>query len=266
MKLRYLLTTAGVVLLAALAVFQQSAEPRRARAAAESRELLIYCGITMIKPVADIARIIERQEGCRITITKGGSGNLLRSIRVNRVGDLYLPGSESYMETARQEGLVSETVFVGYNKAALMVREGNPRGISSDLASLADPDYYVVIGDPDSGSIGRETRRILERRGIFPEVAANARRLTTDSKDLARMLRDGEADLVVNWYATSTWPENAPYLDALPIDERYAARKRLVLGLLRCSRHPDIAGKFMAYAASEEGRRLFGTYGLYDVR
>ena len=160
---------------------------------------------------------------------------------------------------------MSETVHVGYNKAALMVQKGNPKGITSDLGNLASPDHYVVICNPNSGSIGRETRKILERRGIYDEVARNAQKLTTDSKDLVKVLRNKEADLVINWYATSAWPENQPYMDVLSIDEKYASKKKLVLGLLTFSKHPDIARKFMAYAASEKGRALFQRYGLFDV-
>jgi molybdate transport system substrate-binding protein len=52
------------------------------------RELVIYCGITMIRPMVEIAAIIKKQEGCKIVLTKGGSGNLLKSIRINGVGDL----------------------------------------------------------------------------------------------------------------------------------------------------------------------------------
>jgi molybdate transport system substrate-binding protein len=231
---------------------------------AKKKELLIYCGITMIRPMSEIAEIIAEQENCEIVITKGGSGNLLKSIETNKVGDLYLPGSDSYIQTCLEKGLVTESVFVGYNKAALMVQKGNPKGITADLENLANENYYVVIGNPDSGSIGAETQKILEKKGIFDEVLNNARQLTTDSKDLVGVLVDKEADLVVNWYATSVWPENAPYMDALPIDEEYASKKKLVIGLLSTSQYPDIARKFMEYAASEEGRAIFEKYGLYE--
>ncbi len=232
----------------------------------KKEELLIYCGITMIKPMSEIASLIEEQEDCKIVITKGGSGNLLKSIRTNQVGDLYLPGSDSYIKTAVEEGLVTDTVFVGYNKAAMMVQKGNPKEISAELDNLTDQAYYVVIGNPESGSIGRESKKILEKKGIFEEVQSNARQLTTDSKDLILVLKNKEADLVVNWYATSTWPENEPYVDVLPIDEEYAQKKRLVIGLLDSSKQPDIARRFMEYAASEKGQAIFRKYGLYDVR
>ncbi len=257
------LVLAGVAMLVLWGMLFVSLGCSRQTTDEAERELLIYCGITMIKPMTEIAELIEAQYPCRITITKGGSGNLLKSIRVNQVGDLYLPGSESYIATCLKDGTVTERVHVGHNKAALMVQKGNPRGITADLNNLLRDDYYVVIGNPKSGSIGRETQKILESKGIFNRVTANARHLTTDSKDLIKVLADKEADLVVNWYATATWPENEPYVDALPIDSRFAKPKNLVLGLLKYSRYPEIAREFMALAASAEGRAIFKKYGLY---
>jgi len=258
---------AGALVLAVVVcagVFSGGCGP--SRQGGQRKQLLIYCGITMIRPMTEIARVIEKQENCEIIITKGGSGNLLRSIKTNKVGDLYLPGSDSYMKTCVSEGLATETVHVGYNKAAMMVQKGNPKKITADLANLTSTAYYVVICNPDSGSIGRETQRLLTAKAIFDEVIKNARALTTDSKDIAHALRRKEADLVVNWYATAVWAENEYYMDVLPIDEKYAAKKALVLGLLKTSRHPDIARKFMQYASSDKGRELFSRYGLYDVR
>ncbi|MDY7000898.1 MAG: substrate-binding domain-containing protein [Thermodesulfobacteriota bacterium] len=234
-------------------------------AGAKKKELLVYCGITMIRPMSDIARIIENREDCRIIITKGGSGNLFKSIKTNNVGDLYLPGSDSYIQTCLKEGLVFETAFVGYNKAAMMVQKGNPKGISADLNNFADKRYYVVVGNPNSGSIGKETKNILVKKGIFEKVINNARHLTTDSKNLALVIKNKEADLVINWYATAKWPENEPFIDVLPIDEKFCKKKKLVIGLLNTSKYPEIARKFMKYASSEEGHSLFKKHGFYEV-
>ena len=227
------------------------------------KELLVYCGITMADPISEIARIIEKEEDCKIVVVKGGSGNLLRAIETNKVGDLYLPGCDSYIRTCEKKGLVDESVLVGHNCAALLVQKGNPKSISADLINLTKPEYYVVIGDAHSGSIGKETKKILDKRGIYSQVCQNARHLTSDSKDLVTVLKDKEADLVVNWMATSYWPENEPYVDAIEIDEEYAKPKKLVLGLLTFSHHRGIAEKFMQYASSREGKKLFRKYGLY---
>jgi molybdate transport system substrate-binding protein len=226
------------------------------------KELLIYCGITMIRPMTKIANIIEKQENCKIIITKGGSGNLLKSIKANKMGDLYLPGSDSYIKTCLKENLVSKSALVGHNIAQMMVQKGNPKSITPDLENLLNPEYYVVLGNPQSGSIGRETKKILDKKGIFNKAMANARLLTTDSKDLIKMLKNKEADLVINWYATSVWPENKPYVDVLKINPRYVEPKKLVLGILKTSKYPEIAEKFLNYASSEKGRAIFAEFGL----
>jgi len=231
----------------------------------QHKELLIYCGITMIKPITEIASIIEKQEGVKISIIKGGSGNLLNAIEFNGVGDLFLPGSDSYIKSAREKGLITETAHVGYNRAAMIVQKDNPKNISPTLDSMKSASYYVVIGNPDSGSIGKETKHILTSAGIFDEVLKNTVEMTTDSKRLSEVLINGEADIVINWHAVSTWGANTDFIEVLPIDEQYAQKKRLVLGLLNTSKYPIIARKLMAYASSEKGIKIFDRYGLYHL-
>ncbi len=226
------------------------------------KELLIYCGITMARPMLEIASIIEAQENIDVIIIQGGSGNLLRSIEINKVGDLYLPGSESYIEIAKEKGLIIDTNLVGYNQAAIMVQEGNPLSLTADLNNLADPNYYVVIGNPDSGSIGKETRRILEEEGLFEPVLQNARELTTDSKDLVSVLVEGRADIVINWYAVSLWEGNEEYMDVIPLDPVLAPPKKLILASLRTIREPQLAEIFVQYAISAEGQAIFEKYGF----
>jgi len=232
----------------------------------KQKELLIYCSTTTNKPISEIAGIIEKQEDCKIIIINDGTGNLLKMIRANNVGDLYLPSTDSYIKTCLTEGIVTETVHVGYNEAAIMVQKGNPLDIKADLSNLTNSKYYVVLGNPASSGIGKETAMIFDKAGIKAEAMANAHKFANDSKDLAVVLKKKETDLVVNWYAVSTWPENAPYVTALPIDEKYASRKKLVLGLLGTSKYPDIARRFMEYAASDKGRAIFAKYGFYDVK
>ena len=148
------------------------------------KELLIYCGATMMKPMMEIKEIIEKQENCKIIILKGGSGNLLKSLKISRIGDLYLPGSDSYIQKCKEENLVTDSVFVGYNQAAIMVQKGNPKNISGNLTNFTNKNLFVVIGNPDSGSIGKETKKILQKKDVFEATLENASLLTTDSKKL----------------------------------------------------------------------------------
>lgn len=232
----------------------------------EQKELLIYCGVTMLRPMTEIAEIIEAQENCKIVIESGGSGDLMNTLKTDKVGDLYLPGSDSYINTLKDEGIVTEDVFVGNNKATILVQKDNPLNITNDLNNLVNEEYIVVIGNPESGSIGKETKKILEKAGVFNDVVENASKLTNDSTELMRVIKDKEADIAINWFATSVWDENKDYVEAIEISEDYAATKKLVIGLLDYSQEKELAKVFMNYASSEEGQNIFNKYGLYEVK
>ena len=226
------------------------------------KELLIYCGTTMALPMREIASHIEKQENCEVTILLGGSGNLHQAIMVNKQGDIFLPGMESYIEQAQAEGLISETGVVGINQAALLVAKGNPLNIPADLQALLNPDYRTVLGSPESGSIGRETKRMLDKVGIYQEVVLKTLYMTPDSRDLSKAIKNKAADLVVNWKSTAQWPKYQDVTDVILLGGEIAHPHKLVLGLLKYSTQPQLAHNFIQYAISAEGQAIFASYGF----
>ncbi len=232
--------------------------------ASYKEEMLIYCGITMAHPVKEIARLLEPELGVTIVITQGGSEDLYQSLRAAKKGDLYLPGSASYRKRHLDEGLLGEFVHVGYNQAALMVVKGNPKGLDNDLNHLTRPELKVVIGAPGSGSIGRETQRILDTAGIYDKVRMNTLFLSTDSRNLNYALKQGDADVTINWRATAFFAENRDQLQAIDLPPETAKPKKLLLNLLSFSKMPDKAQRFMAFAASPQGQEIFRKHGFLD--
>ena len=230
----------------------------------EKPELLVYCGITMTHPMLEIAEYVEKEKDCIIRITKGGSGNLLNAIKINKTGDLYLPGSDSYILQGKESGLITSSQLVGYNMAAIVVPKGNPLNISNDPIVFADSKYKTIFADPNSGSIGRMAAGIFEKRGIKDKALNNVMRLSTDSKDITKAIINGEADMGINWYATTLWKENKDKLDGILIDKKYAPVKKLVLARLIYSKHPEIADFFLNTATGPIGEQIFSNYGFIN--
>lgn len=230
----------------------------------ETPELLFYIGITMVKPVMELAEEFEAENNCKIKIIQGGSQDLYDSLSQSKIGDLYMPGSYSYRLNNLSDGYLTEAVLVGYNKAALMVAEGNPLNFTNDLNQLADSNNRVVICNPDSGSIGKETKKILEVFGNYEAVFDNAIFLTTDSRNLTDAIVDHDADICINWYATTVWDDNNDLVDAILIDDEYIEKKMLIMSLLEFSDYPKLTQEFMAYAASNHGKSVFKKYGFID--
>jgi molybdate transport system substrate-binding protein len=235
-------------------------------ARADSDSLLIYCGITMVRPVTELARNFERREKVRIAISQGGSEDLYQSAKRSRQGDIYLPGEPSYRARYVEEGLLSEATVVGYNQMALVVQKGNPRGVKASPQELLRKDLTVMLGNAESGSVGKASKSMLDSVGIYPKVVAKATLLMPDSRALNLAMKRGEADVTVNWRATAFFPENAPHIDVVDLDPKLAQPQALLMMPLIFSHNPPLARRFIEYVASEEGQAVFRKFGFLDNR
>ena len=234
--------------------------------AKEKPELLFYCGITMVHPMSEIARNIEKKENCKIKILQGGSQNLYNSLKSSKLGDIYLPGSNSYIKKNKKDGFFERSVYVGYNKAAIFVQKGNPKHIKN-LDSLLDEDIATVLCNPKSGSIGKNTKKVLLKykgQEFFDDAYDMAIEIGTDSRDLNKALKDKKVDMAVNWRTSAFWLENRPYIEVVEIDSKYAPKKKLMLTSLKFSKHKDIVKKFLDYASGKEGQAIMKKYGFTD--
>ncbi len=232
--------------------------------AEEKIELLFYIGITMVKPINELAKNFKKTHDCEIKILQGGSQDLYDSLKSSQKGDLYLAGSLSYRKKYLPEGLLLDSAFVGYNKVALVIPKGNPKQIPADLSVLSDKKYRVVLGNTESGSIGDETQKVLTKFGNYEAAILNAVELVPDSRNLTKAIKENEADVGLNWYATTFWSDNKQYVEALVIDEKYAEKAILVLNLLKTSNYQELTKEFMKYATAQEGRAIFHKYGFLD--
>lgn len=228
-------------------------------------EILIYCGITMVKPVKELAGLFEARTGVKVTISQGGSEDLYEALKLARIGDIYFPGSTSYRQDHLSEGLLGEAVPVGHNVASLMVAKGNPKRVKADIRELLRTDITMVVCNPETGSIGNETQRILDRVGLTREVLNRSAFFATDSRNLTQALKSGQVDVTLNWRATAFFPENRDAVEIIDLDPALTQPSKLELNLLTFSKLPDAARGFMALAASEEGQAIFRKHGFLDA-
>ena len=226
--------------------------------------LLIYCGITMVKPIKEIAKIIEKKYNCKIKITQGGSGDLYEALIYSKVGDLYLPGSVSYRKKHINEGYLLDGTYIGFNQASIFVQKNNPKNIKS-IDQLQDQNILTKICDPKSGSIGKMTKKILvsyKGEDFYYDIVDKSVEVGTDSRNVNKSLRDKYVDMAINWRATGFFDQNKDLITVIDIPEKFAPKKDLVLNLLSFSKNKKIAKDFMKFAASAEGAKIMKKYGF----
>lgn len=231
---------------------------------AQEKGLMIYCGITMMRPITELARNFEQQEKVTIKIAQGGSEDLYQSAKKAQAGDIYFPGEPSYLNKHQAEGLLGDYKLVGYNQLAIFVRKGNPKKLKADVAELLRKDIDIVIGNAESGSVGLETKQVLDRLKLYPAVVKKAAFIMPDSRSLSLSIKGGDADAALSWRATAYFPDNAPFMDAIALDPAIAEPQALLLIQLKFSKNPVLARKFIDYVASAEGQAVFRKFGFMD--
>lgn len=227
-------------------------------------ELLLHCGITMVRPMTEIAQLFEKREKVKILIAQGGSEDLYQSAKKTGKGDWYLPGEPSYRDKHIKEGLLGDFVNVGYNQMALVVQKSNPKQIKADPREMLRKDLVVILGNAESGSVGQEAKSVLDGLGIYPKVVKAAAFLSPDSRSLMNAMKKGEADLTLSWRATGLFADNAIKLDVIDLDPKIAKPQALLLNLLKSSKQPELARSFMQLAAGPEGQAIFRKHGFLD--
>lgn len=225
-------------------------------------EILVYCGITMTQAVKELAALVEKEKDCIVKVSYGETEWLKNTALATKSGDIFLPGSPSYLQSMQRDGTVTETARVGENRIVLMVRKGNPKQVRPDLRELLRKDLQIVLGAASAGSIGKETQHNLDKLGIYGQAVDRARYLAADSKGLSQAIRSKDADLVVNWRAEIALKENAEIMDSIALPDEQTEQRPLIMGLLRYSKNKDLARYFMARASSESGRAIFTGYGF----
>ncbi len=135
--------------------------------AKKTPEMLLYCGITMVKPMTEIAHLFEQREKVKILIAQGGSEDLYQSAKRSGTGDWYLPGEPTYRDKHQKEGLLGDFVTVGYNQMALVVQKAIPKRSSLILRELLREDLTIILGNADSGSVGQESKDVLDAVWAF---------------------------------------------------------------------------------------------------
>ena len=227
-----------------------------------SSQLSIYTGRTMVEPLMVLVREFEQKKQIKIDVKQGASGFLYDTLKMEKTGDIYFPGSSSYGKKGRSENLMSDHVFVGYNRLALIVQKGNPKQLTAELKQLTDPALSVVLGTRNSGAVGKTTYKILTKAGITDQAYANASYLTTDSRELFNAVKNKEADLTVNWFAVGKWGNADKHVEVIELNSSISKPKKLELNLLNSSQNKALAKEFLAYAGSAHGIETFYKYGF----
>ena len=226
--------------------------------------LVMYCAAGMKLPVEEIARAYEEEYGTHIQIQYGGSGTLLSSLQVAKEGDLYLAADTSYIEIARNKGLVAESLSAATISPVLAVPKGNPKKLNR-IAGLLQDGIRVSLGNPDAASVGKTAKKMLTKSGEWAALEAQVQKngvFKPTVNEVANDVKLGTVDAGIVWDATV---RQYPELDMVILPEARDFVKHITVGILKSTEKPTAALRFARYlTAADRGLPAFKRHG-FDI-
>lgn len=229
------------------------------------KELIVYCENSMLGLLLDLKSQFEAQYNCIVSIQNDCSQNLMGLISYTGKGDLYIPSSTaSFNQFYQKTGQVlMDSVFIGYNNLVFMVKKGNPKKFDGRFSSLLNKDNYaLIIANPETSSVGLETRKILRSQHLYDKLLPNMIAFTSDSKGLIKSLKNDQADVAIDWESNLFVNGNSKYVDSIkPVIENnfhipiYAAS-------LSCSSEPTLTNAFLDFTNTQLNESRLSKFGF----
>jgi molybdate transport system substrate-binding protein len=230
--------------------------------AAGRQPLLIFAGSACKQPLDEAARAFQQRTGIPVTLTYGGSGTLLSQMILAKAGDLFIPASQDFMDTAETRGVVDPGTrrTIAYLLPVIAVQKGNPLAITT-LEDLTLPGRRVGIANPDTVVAGALASEILNKAGIWSKTQPNIVVQAKSADDLASILALGQVDAVIGWDVFSQWwPEKVTVI-ALPAAQLTRAGS-IVIAISTYTTMRQDAQRFLDFITSAGGQAIFSRNGF----
>lgn len=251
MRNGFFVAVGGTLVLGVALFFSLKAMTKPAENEIATESPMLYCAAGMRLPVEATLKQYEEEYGVRVDTSYEGSNTLLAKIAASGRGDLYLAADESYIETARDKGLLKEGLPLATQSAVIAIQKGNPHGIKS-LDDLLNPQLTIGLANPDAAAVGRISRKILQKAGLWEKVetALTQHGVTKPTvTELANDVKLGTVDMAILWDATvNQYPE----LELIRIEDEFNAPQHITVGVLTSSEQPTQALHLARYLAARD--------------
>ena len=253
--------------------------PAEEPASAEEVELIVFAAASMTETLSEIKGLYEAANpGVTVTCNFDSSGTLKTQIQEGAECDVFISAAPKQMNALdaacdaekNPDGLdfvlQGSRINLLENKVALVVPEGNPKGIESfdDLAEkLGAGTVFMAMGNSDV-PVGQYTQKILAFYGLDEAALANAGTLTygTNVKEVTTQVKAASVDCGVV-YGTDAFSAGLEIVDTATAE--MCGQVIYPAAVMKESRHPEAAQAFLTWLTGEEASAVFSAVGFTPV-
>jgi molybdate transport system substrate-binding protein len=226
-------------------------------------DLVVFAGAGLIKPMDACVKNFEKMEKVKIQVHYGGSGEIFGMLATGQYCDVLIPGAAKYTEDAIKNGWLDKKSVkkMVLHVPTIIVPAGNPAKITG-LKDLTKKGVRVAIGDPKGPAIGRVTKKLLKKNGLWKDIQKNVTVKGPTVNQLVIYPALKQVDAAIVWEDITAWAEDKDKVQTVAINKKNNIIKTIPTGLTTRSKNPVLAKKFNDYISSAEGIAIWQKWGF----
>lgn len=238
----------------------------------QPKEITAFTAASLTGAFGEIGQMYKNESNTSIAFNFDGSQVLRTQIENGAYADVFASANTKQMNALKNEGLMNNSSISIFtrNKLALIVPKDNPANIHN-LTDLAKPGIKIFIGTKDV-PVGDYAMQIINKLGndsaygqdYKKKVMANIISQETNVNYVVTKVALGEADVGFA-YVSDITEELASKVDKVEIPNKYNVIAEYPIGILKQSKYPAEAKKFIDLVKSDKSTAILEKYGFSPV-
>jgi len=224
-------------------------------------EINVFAAASLTDVMKEIARVYEAQGGDKLVFNFAGSNALARQIKEGAPADVFCSADEAQMSGLEKAGLIADGSRGSVVSNTLVVVAPKDSAITSlTPQNLARPQIKrLALADTKTVPAGVYSKEYLKKLGLWKEVEPKV--IPTENVRAAlAAVESGNVD------AGIVYKTDAAISKAVKVVFEVPAREgpdiSYPIAVVRESRNPEAAKKFVDYLKSEEALTVFRRHGF----
>lgn len=220
--------------------------------------LHVYSSGATAPPLKKLAQEFQAKFETKFKFTIGKAEKLISQITETRKGDILSCGAEYILDDAAEKGLIvrNSTRSVGYRKSVILVPIGNPKNIES-LNDLTKKGMRVGIAI--EGCLVGMWDDVCSKAGLTDDIRRNITEFAAGCGAVMALIHEEKVDAIFGWNAFGNIWSGTSEIVELPKDLQ--VYRSTGVAIVEYSEDKDLAGKFINFLTSKEGKKIYSDYG-----
>lgn len=214
--------------------------------------------------MTELATQFEKQNGTKLDVTYGSSGNFLTQIQNGAPFDLFFSADSDYPNKLEAAGLTEPGALREYAIGHIVIWTPSESGINAakdGWQCLLDPRVKkIAIANPEHAPYGRAALSAMKKAGVYEQVKAKLV-YGENISQAAEFVQSGNAQvgIVALSLAMSPTMKNGNRWEIPP--DSYPPLKQAAV-LLKASKNKDASCLFLNFVSGSQGQEILKRFGF----